>query len=292
MLIISINYKVRDTVFLHKIKSFALRILFLGLLLGIAFIPIFLIFQMVDSNLWSALTSGDQRLIVESVQKYDNKYGVIIIAILQVVQDISIIIPSAPIHISAGIVLGTWKGFAVCHIADVACNMFVFFLYTKIKKTVDRFLPIDESSRTVRLIKEGRNPSFMVFIACIMPAIPNGFIPYAAVNSKMKLRSYTLAVFLGAAIPTFVLTAVGERIFEGNWMLMVFLLAISFVGVYFLLKYQKHILDAIDKAKGIPVTEAKITSDTEIPKNEVTEIAVSENEDGDSCEVKDTENAH
>lgn len=234
---------------IKKLRAFALRIFFLGVLIGIAFIPIFLIFRMVDSNLWSALCSGDQHMIVEAVQKYDNKYGVIIIAILQVVQDLSIIIPSAPIHISAGIVLGTWKGFAVCHIADVACNMFVFFVYSRIKKTVDKFLPIDESSRTVRLIKEGRSPAFMVAIACLMPAIPNGFIPYAAVNSKMELKKYTLAVFFGAAIPTFVLTAVGDKIFEGNWLLMVGLLALSFVGVYFLLKYQKYILDVIDEAK-------------------------------------------
>ena len=234
---------------LKKLRDFVLRLLFLGLLIGIAFIPIFLIFRTVDSGLWDALCSGNQKMIVECVQKYDNKYGVIIIAILQIVQDISIIIPSAPIHIAAGIVLGTWKGFAVCHIADVACNMFVFFLYTKIKKTVDKYLPIDESSRTVRLIKEGRSPTFMVVIACLMPAIPNGFIPYAAVNSKMKLKSYTFAVFLGAAIPTFVLTAVGEKIFEGNWLLMAGLLALSFVGVFFLLKYQKYILDALDAAK-------------------------------------------
>jgi uncharacterized membrane protein YdjX (TVP38/TMEM64 family) len=246
---------------IKKIRDFALRVFCLGVLIGIAFIPIFLIFKTVDAGLWDALCSGNQKMIVECVQKYDNKYGVIIIAILQVVQDISIVIPSAPIHISAGIVLGTWKGFAVCHIADVACNMFVFFLYTRIKKTIDKFLPIDESSRTVRLIKEGRSPEFMVVIACLMPAIPNGFIQYAAVNSKMKLKNYAFAVFCGAAIPTFVLTAVGDKIFEGNWMLMVGLLALSFVGVFFLLKYQAHIINAIDAAKSkIVGSDTKLNS--------------------------------
>ena len=100
-----------------------IRLLIFSSLLIIAFIPIYLIFKSVDANLWSALTSGNQSKIVEAVSMYDNKWGVILIAILQVLQDWLIIIPSAPIHIAAGIVLGTWQGFIVCHIAYI-CYIF------------------------------------------------------------------------------------------------------------------------------------------------------------------------
>ena len=201
-------------------------------LLGIAFIPIFFIFRTVDSNLWDALCSGSQQKIVAEVQKYDNQWGVLIILILQVVQDISIIIPSAPIHIAAGIVLGTWKGFLVCHAGDVLYNVCIFLFYRKIKKYVDKIAPIDESSKTVRFIKEGSSPIYMVVMACILPAIPNGFIPYAAANAKVKARQYFLAVLIGPAIPTLVLTLVGDIIFQGNWPLFVFLVAISFASAF------------------------------------------------------------
>ncbi len=223
-------------------KTFAVRVLLLMALLGIAFIPIFFIFQRIDGSLWSALCSGNQQKIVTEVQKYDNQWGALIILILQIVQDISIVIPSAPIHIAAGIVLGTWKGFIVCHIGDVMYNMAIFLLYRKIKKSVDKIVPFEDSSRTVKFLKDGRSPTYMVVMACILPAIPNGFIPYAAVNAKVRARNYFCAVLIGPAIPTLVLTLLGDIIFQGNWLLFVILVAISFIGVFFLIKFQNQII--------------------------------------------------
>ena len=224
-------------------KAFLIRILLLAILLGIAFIPIYFLFTSVDASLWDALTSGDNKKIVEAVEHYDNYTGTIIMGVLQIVQDWSIVIPSAPVHIAAGIVLGTWKGFIVTHIADVLSNMIVFIVYRKIKKYIDKIIPIKESSSTVKMIKGGRNPAYMVVLACLLPAVPNGFIPYAAVNCDMKLRDYTIAVIIGAAPPKIVLTALGDRIFDGNWLLMLFLVLFALVAASLLVKYQAPVYD-------------------------------------------------
>lgn len=226
-----------------------MRVLFHIVLLAVALVPILIIFIKVDAGLWQALTSGSGDKIVEAVRKYDNKYGVIIIAVLQMVQDIAIVIPSVPIHIAAGVVLGKWKGFLVCHIADVFYNLFVFLLYSKIKKTVDRFMPIDPDAKTVKFISTGQHPSYMVAMACLLPAIPNGFIPYAAVNAKAKLSGYILAIAIGAAIPTFVLNCVGEMLIDGNWLFLGALVALSFVGVFMLVKYQNQVIGLFEKLK-------------------------------------------
>lgn len=232
-------------------KIFFLRLLLITVFLLISFVPIFFIFKTVDSNLWDALCSGNQQMIVKEVEKYDNHYGVIIIAILQIVQDITVIIPSAPVHIAAGIVLGTWKGFLTCHLADIFSNFMVFMIYSKIKNKVDTIIPIDRSSKTVRMIEDGRSPAYMVVMVCLLPAVPNGFIPYAAVNAKMNIGTYIAAIAVGAAIPTIVLTAVGERIFSGDWLLFVVLVAISFIGVFFLIKFQNKIVGLFDKIKSV-----------------------------------------
>lgn len=230
-------------------KIVLLRLVCLAAILGLAFIPIYAIFKTVDANLWDALCSGNQHKIVEAVSKYDNYQGALIIAILQIVQDWSIVIPSAPIHIAAGVVLGTWRGFFVCHVADVASNMFVFWLYTKIKRTMDKFMPISETSRTVQAIKNGKSPIYMVVLTCLLPAVPNGFIPYAAVNAHMSLAAYTLAVTIGAAPPKIVLTAIGEHIFEGNWPLLVVLIVLALVGSLLLIRYQKQTVDLFLRCK-------------------------------------------
>lgn len=267
-------------------KTLFFRLLLLAALLGIAFIPIFFIFRTVDSELWTALCSGSQQKIVTEVKKYDNKWGVLIILILQVVQDIAIVIPSAPIHIAAGIVLGTWKGFLVCHVGDVLYNVGIFVIYRRIKKHVDKILPLENSSKTVRFLKEGSSPIYMVVMACILPAIPNGFIPYAAVNAKVKLRQYFFAVLIGPAIPTFVLTFIGDIIFEGNWPLFVFLVVLSFVGVFVLIKFQNQVIGFFEKIKNLIVKNKAVSAEE---ASEVTASVESPEEEEPKAETETVE---
>lgn len=248
-------------------KALLIRAVIIIAIMGIFFIPIYFVFNAVDSALWAALKSGDSDKMLEAISGYDNVYGVIIVAILQIVQDLVIIIPSAPVHLVAGIVLGPVKGFVVCHIADVFTNMFVFFMYSKIKKYVDKFMPIDDSNSTVRMIKQGKSATYMIVMVCLLPAVPNGFIPYAAVNAGLSLGKYTLAVTLGCAIPTFVMTALGGTIAEANWLLMAFLIALSFVGVFMLLRYQHYILKMLEMAK----YKSTMFLTTEIPDHEIDE---------------------
>ncbi len=250
----TINFKGIWSGIVKKVKGFDYRQLLIQavlilVIMGVFFIPIYCIFSYVDSNLWDALLSGDTDAMVEAISKYDNIFGIIIVAILQVVQDLVIIVPSAAVHLVAGMVLGTAKGFLVCHIADVFCNMFVFFVYAKLKKYVDKFITFDESNKTVQMINQGKSKTYMIVLVCLLPAVPNGCIPYAAVNAGLSLTSYTLAVTIGCAVPTIVMVAIGASIMKLNFVLMSILIAISFIGVFFLLRYQHHILKLVEQAK-------------------------------------------
>ena len=246
-------------------KNLLIRGLIIVAVMGIFFIPIYFVFNAADAELWDALKSGDTERMMASIDMYDSVYGVVIVAILQIVQDIVIIIPSAPVHLVAGMVLGTWNGFLVCHIADVFTNMLVFVLYSKIKKYIDKFMPIDDSNSTVRMIKQGKSSTYMIVMVCLLPAVPNGFIPYAAVNAGLTLGKYTLAVTIGCAVPTIVMTAIGEQIMDMNWLLMAFLIGLSFVGVFILLRYQHHILKMLEMAKH----KSTMLLTTEIPEQEI-----------------------
>lgn len=264
----------------NKLKRILLRILVPITILGISFIPIFFIFKHVDSDLWQAFSTGNEQLLVTEIKKYDNAWGAIIISILHVLQDVFIVIPSAPIHISAGILLGSFKGFLVCHVTDVATNLTLFAIYRKVKTKIDKLIPIEKSSKTVSMIKNGKNKTYMVILASLLPAVPNGFIPYAAVNAGISFRGYFVAMLIGPAIPTFVLTLVGGSIFEGNWILMVFLLLISFVGVYFLMKFQNQILNLFGKCKKIFCINPKLNG---------TEFNLSQNQENYSSCISETE---
>ena len=143
--------------------------------------------------------------------------------------------------------------------------LFLVTIYSKIKKYVDKFMPIDDSNSTVRMIKQGKSATYMITMVCLLPAVPNGFIPYAAVNAGLKLSKYTFAVTIGCALPTLVMTALGGTIAEAKWMLMAFLIGISFVGVFMLLRYQHHILKMLEMAKH----KSTMLITTEIPEHEI-----------------------
>ena len=128
-------------------------------------------------------------------------------------------------------------------------------------------MPIDDSNSTVRLIKQGRSATYMITMVCLLPAVPNGFIPYAAVNAGLALGKYTFAVTIGCAVPTLVMTALGGTIAEANWLLMAFLIGISFGGVFLLLRYQHHILKMLELAKH----KSTLFFTTEIPESEINE---------------------
>lgn len=261
------RFKIVEKIKTVDYKSLLIRGLLICAVMGLFFIPIYFVFNAVDSNLWNALKSGNSQEMVKAIQAYDNIYGVIIVAILQIVQDIVIIIPSAPVHLVGGIILGTWGGFLVCHIADVAANMLIFLVYSKIKKYMDKILPIAENNSTVQMIKQGRSSTYMIVMVCILPAVPNGFIPYAAVNAGMGIVKYTLAVTIGCAIPTFVMTAIGGMLANMNAPFFIFLVAISFIGVFLLLRYQHYILKMLELAKH----KSTLFFTTEIPENEISD---------------------
>ena len=276
--------------FFLKLKKFNLKVALIRLLLLVgmlvlAFIPIYIILANTDFNLWNALVSGDQTKIIEAVSNYDNFYGAIIIAILQILQDWAIIIPSAPIHIAAGVILGTWPGFIVCHVADVVSNILVFALYKKIKNRMDTILPISDSNGTIKKIKNSRSSVYMVILVCLMPAIPNGFIPYAAVNADMNIRDYTLAVVIGAAPPKIVLTALGNSIFEGNWMLFVGLVIFACIGAYLLMKYQKETVNFFISVKNRFLS--KKTDELVISTSEKEDLPADNNK---VCSISKTDN--
>lgn len=226
-------------------KNLLVRALFIVSMIGVAFLLVYFIFKDIAPDLIPAVKSGNEAVIEAYLAENDNFLGMFLTVLLQMVQVISIMIPSMPIQIAAGVVFGTIKGFIICHLANVAANALVYVIYSKMHAKMDAL--IDENNKTMQMIRSSASPTYMVAMACLIPAIPNGFIPYAAVAAKVPLKNFVLAVYVGSLCPIFVLCAIGNRILTGDFMLVVFLLAISFVAVFILTKNQNKIIGMINK---------------------------------------------
>ena len=102
-----------------RTKLIFLRILLASMMVGIAVLLVYLIFRSSAPGLMPAIKDGDTEAIEKYLESNANVKGMILTAVLQIVQVISIVIPSLPIQVAAGVVFGVLKGFIICHIANV-----------------------------------------------------------------------------------------------------------------------------------------------------------------------------
>lgn len=194
-----------------------LRILLTVAPLVLTILIILLILQRMLPGFIDILENGDRLEIMEYLRSFGSVRGVLLGFLLQFMQIISIIFPGAPIQIAMGVVFGTWLGFAICVSGYVAANMLVFWLARKLGNGMDKILPVKQR-KVESIITKSEYPEFMVFLACLVPLLPNGIVPYIAARTNLDLKHYFFSVFFGCIPFMLLLCAVGNNILEGDYL--------------------------------------------------------------------------
>lgn len=193
---------------------------------------LYLAFGQAAPELLPLLRSGDEEKIAAYLGSRNSLSGILSTAILAFLQPVSIILPGAPIQIAAGIVYGTLKGFLICHISYVISNLVVFYLARVLGQRMNRY--VSRFSGKVNFLEGAQYPAYMTAMACLIPVMPNGIIPYAAARTKMKFREFLLAVELGSFFPILAMCAIGKRILHGDYVYALVLLLFCLVVVIIL----------------------------------------------------------
>ena len=222
----------------------------LVLLVALAVLGLFYVaFVKAMPDLWPVLKSGDEAQIEAYISTAGNLSGLVCTALLQFLQVVSIILPGAPIQIAAGIVYGVWKGAAICYLSYVSANLIVFRLARRMGSLMDKLAPTSKTGmlRKIRFFNDAEMPVYMTAMACIIPVVPNGIIPYAAAKAPMRFWQFALAVCLGSAAPIFVMCLIGGRILAGEYLLAVEAFGISLVAVILLTYYRRQLMALVRK---------------------------------------------
>ena len=227
-------------------KRFLLKAAYILIMIGLAFLLVYYIGRDIAPDLIRAFKSRDEAAMEMYLAENDNILGMMLTALLQIVQVLSVFIPSIPVQVAAGVVFGTVRGFLICYIANIVANAFIYVIYAKIHVLLNRIVPMEKESKLTRMIAASGSPTYMVAMACIIPAIPNGFIPYAAYAAKVPFKKFVFAVSVGCLPPILVLCAIGNQILTGDWFLVVFLIALSFVIAAVLTLLQGRIIRFIN----------------------------------------------
>lgn len=137
------------------------------------------------------LEHGDQQELVHYIRDFGSVGGVLLALLLQIVQIISIFFPGGPIQIAIGVVFGTLWGFIICHVGYVLANIAVFFSARRLGNRLDQlFSGNDASESRFRFITESQHPGFVVALACLIPMLPNGLVPYIAARTKITTLQF------------------------------------------------------------------------------------------------------
>jgi len=228
---------------LDKLKNRLLRILAILACIGTLFALIYLAFLRNMPELWPLLKNGSEEEIAEYLGSQPPLLGMLCTALLAFLQPLSIVLPGAPIQIAAGVVYGTLKGFLICHSAYVLANVMVFYLARTMRGKMDQHLT--RFSGKLDFLKRERHPAYMTAMACLIPILPNGIIPYAAARTKIRLYEFVLAVVLGSFFPVLVMCAVGKRILHGDYLYAAILLIVDFLVVFILTRYRNQVCDRL-----------------------------------------------
>ncbi|GKI14160.1 hypothetical protein CE91St44_06450 [Oscillospiraceae bacterium] len=208
-------------------------------MLGLAALLVYGCFVTVLPDLWPVVKSGDEAAIEEYLRSASQVKGLVCLGLLQFVQVVSVVLPGAPIQIAGGVVFGTLRSFAVCHLCFVAANAFVFWLARRLGSRLEQLLGLEEAGggKAAEFLNSN-DPGFMAALACLMPGIPNGIVPYAAARTALTLRRFAGAVYLASLAPILVMCAVGRRLLSGDYLPAAAMIAVLLAAIFLLWRYR------------------------------------------------------
>ncbi len=223
------------------------RIAVIVVIIALALCLIYFSFWETIPQLLSLLKTGDAAQLEAYLHSIDSFSGLMCLALLQALQVISVVLPGAPIQIAGGIVYGTWRSFFICHLSSVAANVTVFVAARRLGRKLDALMPAKKKTSRLDFLLKSENPAYMTAVACLVPILPNGFIPYVAAKTKIQPLHFGLAIYFGSFMPVLILCAVGSKILQGGYVASAILLVALFVVVFILALYKNKILRLINK---------------------------------------------
>ncbi len=167
------------------------------------------------------LKHGDDQELQAFLNSQNELAGMFSVGLLCILQVASIFFPGMVIHIASGLVYGWWKAFLACYIGFVSGNVLVFFFARKFGNLMQNVLNIDKKAGWITSKINSTKPSFIFALACMIPGIPNGIIPYLAARTDIRVYQYAIAVACSCWIQILCNCFFGHFLIRGEYGFMI-----------------------------------------------------------------------
>ncbi len=212
-------------------KLFGTFLIFL--ITAVIVLIIFLMFRYLFPGLLPLVRAGDEKGIAAYLNKEGAWKGLACSFLLCILQVMSVVIPCVPIHVATGLIYGLWTAWIVCYLGFIAGNVIVFTAARRLGRHISRLIPLPQKSNWLTQKINSAHPAVVIALACMIPAVPNGIIPYIAARSVLSTRGLAIAVAATSWLQVLTNCACGFFIIRGQigMAVLVFVLQLLLIGV-------------------------------------------------------------
>ena len=194
------------------------------------------------------LERGNEAEISAWLNRQGQWQGMISVFFISILQVISIFIPGMAVQIAAGLIFGWWRAFLATYTGFVSGHMLVFSIARRLGDRIQDLIPGFRSGKMVTKINDNHS-GFIIALACLIPGIPNGIIPYLAASTDMSHRKFVFAIASTCWIQILSNCIAGHFLIRGEYLFMILSLVVQVVIIVWVATHKEYVLMHVSHLK-------------------------------------------
>lgn len=242
------NISDKNTVEKQSFKSKTLAILIIA---GLVVLTIYIIYKSFGpqfAEIYTMLKRGNQDEIGTYLNRQGMWKGMLSLYLISILQVVSVFIPGMAIQISGGLIYGWWRSFLVCYTGFVSGNVAVFYFARIIGNQILDLMGFNSNNWLSDKINNN-DPGFIIAMACLIPGVPNGIIPYIAARTNITSKTFAEAIAASSWIQIICNCVAGHFLIRGEYLFMIICIAAQILIIVFATKKKERIMEIFTKLK-------------------------------------------
>ncbi len=202
---------------MRKINRKTLYLILIALIVLTGVICWFM-FKDVLVEMIALIRSGDEQQLSAFLAGQSLFNGLAALFLVSILQVVSIVLPGPVFQVAGAVIFGWWRSFLVCWTGFVCGNGLVFFLARFFGRSLTEALGLEQKNGWLLNKMNSADPRFVTALACMIPGIPNGIIPYVAQRCDMRLYSFVFAIAASSWINILLNCIAGHFLARGEYM--------------------------------------------------------------------------
>ena len=186
-------------------------------------------FKDVLVEMITLIRNGDEQQLSAFLAGQSMFTGLAALFLVSILQVVSIVLPGPVFQVAGAVIFGWWRSFLVCWAGFVCGNGLVFFLARFFGRSLTEALGLEQKNGWLLNKMNSADPRFVTALACMIPGIPNGIIPYVAQRCDMRLYSFVFAIAASSWINILLNCIAGHFLARGEYMFTFIAFALQLV---------------------------------------------------------------